>query len=452
VLRLHATEPSAATRRWGQMWQDWWRKSSPLEPWSPDDSRTGNWRVAPLALGHWETWNVPELASFNGMVWYRTAVWVNAAQAKQAATLTLGTIDEVDMTWLNGRPLGSTSGAGTERRYEIPAGTLRAGDNLIVVNALDTYMTGGVYGPAEKRALRLADGTTVSLAGPWRYQIGPTSDTPLPRAPWDATGGLSIIHNAMIAPLVPYSLRGVLWYQGESNTEDAANYERLLGRFMADWRAIFGRDLPFLVVQLAGYGPPATEPYESNWAALREAQRRAVAGDRNAALVVAIDIGERTDVHPANKQEVGRRLARAARHLVYGESIPPSGPVARSAWREGSGVVVEFEDVTEQLIVYGGARPVGFELCAAAPKTCQFVDASVKDNRVHLDAPQGLDVARVRYCWADSPVCTLYDRSGLPAGPFEVDVTSPTSSRLPAARREAASANTETSQPAAHPE
>ncbi len=452
VLKLHATNAPAATQRWGQMWQDWWKKSSRLEPWSTDESRAGNWRVAPIALGHWEGWNVPELASFNGMVWYRTTVWVNAAQAKQRATLMLGTIDEVDMTWLNGRPLGSTSGAGTERRYEIPAGTLKAGDNLIVINALDTYMAGGIYGPAEQRVLRLSDGTTLTLGAPWRYQIGPTSDVPLPRAPWDPTAGLGVIHNAMIQPLVPLSLRGVLWYQGESNTEDFANYERLLRQFMADWRGKFGSDLPFLVVQLAGYGPAATEPYESNWAALREAQRRAVASDGNAALAVAIDLGERTDVHPANKQEVGRRLARAARHLIYGETLPPSGPVAHSAWLENGSVVVEFQDVTEQLIVYGGARPVGFEVCDAAPKSCRFVDASVQDNRVLLDVPQDVRASRVRYCWADSPVCTLYDRSGLPAGPFEIALTSPTSSRLPDERSGAASANTETSRRASHRE
>src|SRR3712207_237028 len=121
-------------------------------------------------------------------------------------------------------------------------------------------MAGGIYGPAEKRALRLADGTTLPLGAPWRYQLGPSSEgTALPRAPWDPTGGLSVIHNAMVEPLVPASLRGVLWYQGESNTDDAVNYERLLRLFMADWRGKFGSDLPFLVVQLAGYGPPATE-------------------------------------------------------------------------------------------------------------------------------------------------------------------------------------------------
>ena len=143
----------------------------------------------------------------------------------------------------------------------------------------------------------------------------------------------------MIAPLTPYSLRGVLWYQGEANTEEADRYEKLLAGMMADWRADFrATDLPFLIVQLAGYGPAATAPVDSDWAKLREAQRMAVAHDAHAGLAVAVDIGDRYDIHPANKQEVGRRLARAARHVVYGETLAPSGPVPREARRAGDRV------------------------------------------------------------------------------------------------------------------
>jgi sialate O-acetylesterase len=425
VLALRARDAAAADRRWGDLWEGWW--TSATEPWKGG----GSWQPAPQALGFWENWNVPELASFNGMVWYRTSVRLSAAQAKQRATLMLGPIDEVDNTWLNGVFLGTTSGAGTDRIYEIAPGRLHAGENSIVVNALDTYATGGLYGAADKRAIRLADGSTVALAGPWQYQVASVLPGSPPRAPWDPTGGMTVIHNAMVAPLVPYGLRGVVWYQGESNTENAAQYEALLGRFMADWRGKFGKDLPFLVVQLAGYGPPATAPYDSGWARLREAQRRAVDRDEHAALAVTIDLGERTDVHPANKQEVGRRLARAARHEIYGESsLTRSGPHPVRAWRENDHVNLEFQDVVEELVVYGGARPVGFELCGKEQATCAFVDASAKGAFVQLAIPQNAAPTRVRYCWADSPVCTLYDRAGLPAGPFEIELTSPTSSRL----------------------
>jgi sialate O-acetylesterase len=226
----------------------------------------------------------------------------------------------------------------------------------------------------------------------------------------------------MIAPLGAFGLRGVAWYQGESNTDEANRYQQLLARFMADWRAKFGAELPFLIVQLANYGAPPTAPGESGWAALREAQRTAVARDAHAGLAVTIDIGDRYDIHPANKQEVGRRLARAARRVVYGESLPPSGPVPVAAKREGVEVAVTFRDATEGLAAYSANGPIGFELCGAAAGSCRYVAARIDGERVLLAAGDTLAATKVRYCWADSPVCTLYDGARLPAVPFEIEV------------------------------
>jgi alpha-glucuronidase len=420
LLKVHVKDPAAATQQWGRYWQDWWRGRVPTaagaEPWNANAAVAKNWRAAPAELGHWENWGVPELASYNGIVWYRTTFTLNKAQAAQKAQLSLGAIDEVDQTWVNGIPVGYTSGAGTDRQYDLAPVKLRTGENTIAIAALDTYATGGLYGPADKRAVRLADGTSIPLSG-WRYQIAPPNIEPVPRAPWEATGGLTTLYNAMIAPLVPYSLRGVVWYQGESNTESAQHYEKLLAGLMADWRGKFGADLPFLVVQLAGHGPPATSPTDSAWARLREAQRKAVAHDAHAGLAVAVDIGDRYDIHPANKQEVGKRLARAARHVVYGETITPSGPVALEAKRSGNGVLVRFGDVDGKLVSYGTKGPVGFEVCG---EVCRFVDAKIEGAGVLLE---DASATRVRYCWADSPVCTLYDDgSGLPAGPFEIAI------------------------------
>jgi sialate O-acetylesterase len=356
-------------------------------------------------------------------VWYRTTFTLTPQQAKQRAKLSLGTVDEIDETWVNGVPVGYTSGAGTNREYELSVAKLHAGENTIAIAALDTYATGGIYGPAEARAVRLADGTSIPLSREWRYQIAPDNLGAAPRAPWEATGGATTIYNAMIAPLVPYTLRGVLWYQGESNTEDAGNYEKLLAGLMADWRAQFGADLPFFIVQLAGYGPAVTTPTNGGWANLREAQRMAVAHDGHAGLAVAVDIGDRYDIHPTNKQEVGKRLARAARHVAYGEPLPPSGPVPRAAARANDHVVVTFADTEGKLIAYGASGPVGFELCANDQASCRFVEGRIDGNSVSLQPTAGITPTRVRYCWADSPVCTLYDdRNSLPAGPFEIAI------------------------------
>ena len=422
LLNLYAKDPFAANVQWGRQWEEWWRSRVPsakgAEPWSANASVAKTWPVAPAGLGHWQRWGVPSLSKYIGILWYRTTFTLTKAQAAQRASLSLGPIDDVDQTWVNGVPVGYTSGADLDRKYDLAPKTLRAGENTVAIAALDLYAPGGVYGPAEKRAVLLADGTSVPLNGEWRYQSGPDGVGQPPRAPWEAMSGLTTIHNAMLAPLVPYTLRGVVWYQGESNTGEPDRYEKLLAGLMADWRGLFGSpELPFLVVQLAGYGWASTAPNDSHWAALREAQRLAVAHDAHAGLAVAVDIGDRYDVHPTNKQEVGRRLARAARKVVYGESITPSGPAVRGAQRRGTDIVVTFSDVDGKLVGFGAKGPVGFELCGTS---CRFVEASIEGNSVVL---QGADAARVRYCWADSPVCTLYDdKTGLPAGPFELPI------------------------------
>lgn len=424
VLALSNKDPAAAALQWGTLWESWWRERSRdrrgAEPWSAQPA--GAWKVAPRALGPWEQWGVPELANYNGALWYRTTVKLSKQQAAQAATLCIGQVDESDQTWVNGRPAGAP-GPGPGRTYLLPPNTLRAGENFIAISVLDTYASGGLSGPSQGRQIRLADGTSVPLDNEWRYLL-PTENVRIPpRPPWEAVAGLSVIYNGMIAPLGTLGLRGVAWYQGESNTDNESDlYQSLLRRFMADWRSRFGAELPFFVVQLANYGSPPTAPAESNWAQLREAQRLAVKDDAHSGLAVAIDIGDRYDIHPANKQEVGRRLARAARRVLYGDPVPPSGPTPVSAQRDDANIAVVFGDVTGRLIAYSASRPIGFELCGSEPNSCQYADAEIHKDRVMLSGPNAAAATRVRYCWADSPVCTLFDEARLPAGPFQIEV------------------------------
>jgi sialate O-acetylesterase len=394
------------------------------EPWNPAGT-AGGWRAAPEELGAWEGWGVPELADFNGMVWFRTTLRLTAGQAAQAAVLELGAVDEVDMTWINGVGVGSAY-IGEARKYPLPRGLLQAGDNTLVVNALDSYATGGIVGPASSRVLRFADGSSIPLDGAWQYRIVAEGVGTPPRAPWMSAQGKTTLFNGMVAPLAGFGLRGALWYQGESNTGEAEAYRGLLRAYRDDLRAHFGKDLPLLVVQLPNYGTPPTAPGESGWASLREVQREVVAEDPRSGLAVAIDLGDRYDIHPANKQEIGRRLARAARHVVYGEKIVEHGPVPASARREGDAVVVAFGDVTGKLVAYGDDRPIGFELCGAEADSCRYASAQVRGrDELVLRAPVAHPV-RVRHAWADSPVVTLFDANGqdqgLPAGPFEIAI------------------------------
>ncbi|MEO6103563.1 MAG: sialate O-acetylesterase [Pseudoxanthomonas sp.] len=428
VLAQYATDPSSAVASWGELWTKWWRGRPNMdegdEPWRADYTTDKAWRVAPRELGAWETWGVPELADFNGMLWYRTTLELSAQQAAQDAVLALGTVDEIDMTWVNGRGVGSAY-IGEKREYPLPRGLLHAGSNALVVNALDTYIYGGITGPSSTRMLRFADGSSIPLDGAWQYRIAPNAIGTPPLAPWMSASGKTTLYNGMVAPLGRYGFRGALWYQGESNTGDPAAYRGLLRAYRDDLRAHFGADLPLLVVQLAGYGAASTKPVESGWAELREVQREVVNEDPHSGLAVAIDIGDRYDIHPANKQELGRRLARVARHAVYGEKLAASGPVPLSAKRvdsDGEAVVVAFADVTGGLVAYGAEGPVGFELCGSEAGSCRYADARIHGNEVTLHAAV-VNPVRVRYGWAGSPVVTLFDGAELPAGPFEMEIT-----------------------------
>jgi sialate O-acetylesterase len=425
LLAHYARDPVGATARLGETWQAWWRSqvngAAGLEPWQP--RAPGDWQPVPAQLGDWKKWGVPALAAHDGMVWFRRTVTLTQAQAQGRATLALGGIDEVDETWVNGRPIANTFGWGTPRTYEVPAGLLHEGENTIVVNVLSTWAMGGLLGPVDAMSLTAADGSVVPIGDAWQYlQVAKDVGNP-PRAPWESVGGVMAIGNAMVAPLGAFGLRGVAWYQGESNASVDNDYERLLAGLMAGWRQQFGApDLPFLVVQLPNFGAFVTEPAESGWASLREAQRRAVSRDAHAALAVTIDAGLAHELHPPDKQTVGARLARAARAVAYGESLTPSGPTPAAATRAEGRIAIEFADIDGALVVRSGPRPNAFELCGAAQASCRFVDARLDGTRVVLEDADAASATRVRYCWGDAPVCTLYDAAGLPVGPFEIAI------------------------------
>jgi len=442
ALQLYAEDPAAGAARWGERWTGWWRQhgsEGPIDtPWAADYREEADWADAPAELGAWERWGVPELAAYDGMLWYSTGLRLTRAQARQRAVLELGAADETDVTWVNGRVVGSLYAPGEARRYALPPGLLRAGENRIVVNVLDTWRDGGLAGPASAHALRLEDGTRVALDRGWRWRKASTAGSP-PRAPWQSAAGLSTLYNGMIAPLGAYGLRGVVWYQGESNTFEAAAYADLLKALIADWRQRFNAPLPWLNVQLAGFGAPPTAPADSGWAELREVQRRHAASDPRYGIAAAIDLGDRYDIHPPNKQELGRRLARLARHLVYAETaLAPSGPQPVRAWREGGHVRLQFGQVSGALLSHGGEQPIGFELCTAAsqagaaqtdlhleraPLQCRYAQAELHGSQVSLRADNAAQATHVRHAWADNPVITLFDSAGLPAQPFELPIT-----------------------------
>lgn len=417
MLALYGRDPAAASRRWDAAWESWWRANGRGEPWKEN---TASWSLAPEALGPWGEWpalSLPEGSAesgvgFVGQLWLSTNVTLTEAQAVQPATLEFGRANEEEKSWVNGIGIGGTSQQ-PNAIHVLPRGLLKAGDNSVTLNIFCSWRNCGLTGPASTRLIRFADGSSVPLDRPWRYK--PVEALIAPQLPWGPMHGVGLQYNGMIAPIGPYGFKAAVWYQGESNLYFAKNYQATLSAMMADWRKQFGAGLPFLIVQIPNYGPIPTQPGESLWSDVREAQRKTAEADARAALVVTFDIGDPKNLHPPNKQEIGRRLSIAARRLVYGETLAPSGARATAARRSGGQVTVSFADVTGSLLAYNGP-PNAFELCDAS--SCRWAAATLGRDQVTLSGTG----TRVRYCWGDSPVCTLTDASGLPAGPFEIGI------------------------------
>jgi sialate O-acetylesterase len=420
VLDRYAKDPIDGQRAWGETFGRWWSKTYPDHPTPWRETGDDGWRAAPASMGPWESWGVPELAGFDGLVWLRTSVTLTAAQAKQAAELDLGQIGDADATYVNGTPVGAGQMWGPDRVYAVPKGVLKPGRNTITMAIINAWADGGLKSPASALALK-AGADRIPLTG-WSYRIGPKGSDPAPYPPWDSLFGRGVIRNAMLEPIGPYAMRGALWYQGESNTGRPEHYAEMLRDLTAEWRAEHGADLAMLVVQISAYGSHAAKPVVSNWARLREQERRAVEGDPHAALAITLDIGDPYDVHPGQKREVGRRLARGARYAAYGEKIAPSGPLPAAVTRADGRLRVLFTDISGGLQALSGARVVGFETCTRDGASCAFADAVIDGDAVVLSPQAGAPADLVRYCWADSPVCNLFDTADLPAGPFEMPV------------------------------
>jgi len=305
----------------------------------------------------------------------------------------------------------------------VPGRLVKAGRNLIAVRVHSEKYSGGMTGPAKAMQVTcpsIPDATSIPLAGIWRYAIeasyGVVQLPPEPIGPGNHNMPYGLF-NGMIAPLVPFAIRGAIWYQGESNADRARQYRTLFPTLIRDWRRVWGQgDFAFHFVQLANFifVNPALA-----WAELREAQTMALALPHTG-MAVSIDIGEAEDVHPRNKQDVGLRLALNALHQTYGqESVIPCGPLFKGAKWEGNRVRASFDYVGAGLQCHGETLK-GF---AIAGEDRKFVpaEAQIEGETVVISSPVIQEPAAVRYAWADNPVCNLYNSANLPASPFRTD-------------------------------
>jgi sialate O-acetylesterase len=384
------------------------------------------WNEAAYDASEWPRMILPglwadgDLGPVNGAVWFRRTFELPPSADGLSGRLMLGRIVDADTAWINGIKIGETSYQYPPRRYEVEAGILRAGENGIAVRVVNTAGEGGFVRdkPYELRV----GATTVDLRGPWRYKVGAVSG-PLPPPRFLSYRQPLGFYNAMLAPLVDMTIKGVIWYQGESNVLRAEEYKSLFPALIRDWRRNWEQgDFPFLFVQLANFLEPAENPSESAWAELREAQLQALRVP-NTAMAVTIDVGEWNDIHPLNKKAVGQRLALAARKIAYGESdLVASGPLFRSLAVHGSRLIVGFNHAGSGLVARGGGSLREF---AIAGRDGRYVRARAKIDGDHVIVWSEAipDPVSVRYAWADNPAdANLYNREGLPASPFQAGV------------------------------
>ncbi|WP_240047091.1 sialate O-acetylesterase [Hymenobacter nivis] len=383
------------------------------------------WSSSGYDASAWATMNVPgywadqtPLGMVNGVLWFRKEVEVPAAMAGQPGRLELGTLVDADSTYINGQLVGTTAYQYPPRKYDFGPGVLKAGKNVVTVRIISNGGRGGFT--KEKTYQLTAGGQTLDLRGPWQYKLGATT----PPTPGTTTfqyqpGGL---YNGLVAPALPYALKGVLWYQGESNVSRPDDYLALTTSLVKDWRTHFQQpNLPFLYVQLANINAAKKEPGESNQAKVRDAQRRLLALPRTGMAVIS-DVGEWNDIHPLDKQTVGHRLALVAEKVAYSDAkLVAEGPLYQSSKTAGSQVALTFGSVGGGLVAKGGG-PLGGFTVAGADKKFYPATARVEGSKVVVSSPQVAAPVAVRYAWSDNPEnANLYNKEGLPASTFRTD-------------------------------
>ena len=437
TLAREAREPGYVEKNAQRKLAGWWDVLEGIDrgsqaDWNQPDCDDTAWQKMDLP----QAWELGGLADVDGVVWFRKEVELPQTWSGHELRLELGPIDDFDTTWFNGVCVGEIKEPGkwtTPREYKVPANLVRNGRNVIAVQAIDTGGNGGLVGRAEQMQLRLTTGEkadeTIALAGSWSYRVGVKNDKfpPMPHVTRLHQNLPSVLYNGMIAPLVPYALRGAIWYQGESNRMRARQYRALFPAMIADWRENWGMgDFPFYYVQIApfAYGGDTGEAAE-----LREAQMMTLA-TANTGMVVTMDIGNPVDIHPRNKLTVGERLALWALARTYGrEAVVYSGPLYREMRVEGEAVRLLFDHPAGGLVagkreadgsITPPASAAGFQIAGADR---QFVPAAaeIDGETVLVRSPTVTRPVAVRYAWGAADEGTLFNKGNLPASSFRTD-------------------------------
>ncbi|MFI5157234.1 MAG: sialate O-acetylesterase [Sphingobacteriales bacterium] len=383
--------------------------------WAEPDFNDSEWQKMTLPT-YWEQAGVPD---YDGTMWFRKKISVPAAWAGKDLKLNIGGIDDYDVSYFNGAQVGHTELFVSKRTYTIPGKLVKAGENTIAIRVFDNGGLGGIYkGPQQ---LSLATDTTgqIDLAGQWAYhKANLLTQLPQPPAYSNSPNRPMLIYNAMINPILSYTIKGVIWYQGESNADRPTQYRQLFPLLINDWRRKWNEgNFPFYFVQIANYAATDQGP-AANWPALRDAQLSTL-DVPNTGMAVTIDIGDAHRIHPQNKQETGRRLALIARAKTYGEKISYSGPIYKSQTIRGNKIELKFTHTDKGMHSIGDTLK-GFTI-AGADKKFYPAQATILGDKVIVLSDDVANPIAVRYAWANNPLCNLYNGANLPASPFRTD-------------------------------
>lgn len=385
--------------------------------WSATGFDASGWKSITLPA-NWEDNGLPGV---DGIVWFRRTITIPQAWAGKELKLNLGVIDDNDITFINGVKVGETIGYGNKRVYTIPAAQVKEGPMTIAIRVTDTGGGGGIYGGDNVITVSSASGDSQTLAGEWKYKLSVNLKdlAPMPSAN-EGPNRTTVLYNAMINPYLNFPIKGAIWYQGESNADRANQYRTLFPKMIEDWRKSWKQpNFPFYFVQLANFMKVESQPIPSAWAELRDAQKQTLSLP-NTGMAVAIDIGEAQDIHPKNKQEVGRRLALIALAKNYGVKIPYSGPIYQTSTSVGGSMKLTFTAADGGLKTSDGSELKGFAI-AGADQKFYWATAKIIGNQVVVSSPDVPKPVSVRYAWANNPVANFVNGAGLPASPFKTD-------------------------------
>lgn len=384
--------------------------------WAGLDYSDGHWRSIKTPM-YWENQGYIDI---DGIGWYRKEIQLNENHTNTNLTLHLGKVDDSDITFINGIEIGRTENKYDEDRiYTIDKKYLNPGNNMIVVRVQDTGGNGGIWGDPENQFLAIGN-EKMDISGDWKFRISKAEVGSVNVGP---NSYPTLLFNAMINPLIPYGIKGAIWYQGESNAGRAKQYKRIFPALINDWRNHWQQgDFPFLFVSLANFMEPPKEPGESDWAELREAQTKTLSLP-NTGMALAIDIGEADDIHPSNKQDVGKRLALNAFKIAYKKDVVHSAPMYDSVEFKDGKAYISFSETGSGLEVkdrYGYLK--GFTIAGPDRKFRWAKAELVDDKTVVVYSEEISNPVSVRYGWANNPDdVNLYNKEGLPANPFRTD-------------------------------